>query len=32
MDPEVYNDLIKKIEGRGYSLDKLYKVPQKEGS
>lgn len=32
LDPEVYNDLIKKIEGRGYSLDKLYKVPQKKGT
>ncbi len=32
LDPSVYNDLIKRIEDRGYSLDKLYKVPQKQGS
>jgi lipocalin len=29
MDPVLYKDLIKRIEARGYDLDKLYKVPQK---
>lgn len=29
MDPVIYKDLIKRIEARGYKLDKLYKVPQK---
>ncbi len=29
LEPAIFNDLIKRIEARGYQLDRLYKVPQK---